>query len=120
MSKLWSMLLVTLFSMAELSAQMYLGRDVGSSVEMVNASTDPTNAEAKLDGSGTGILIGNGFGVYLIVEIWSESGELLFSTTVAPNNVAIGSHYCPPGCHEVRCCDAGNPPPKKCGTVSVQ
>jgi hypothetical protein len=120
MNHFLTILLVAFLLLTGLPAQLHLGADAYSTTEMVNASGAETNNEAKLDRSGTDILVGNGFGVYMIVEIRSASGELLFSTTVAPNNLVLGPHQIPSGEHNVLACDAGSPPPKKCGTVCVK
>ena len=119
MKHLWSVLIATLLLATSAPAQLHLGANSYSSTEVINASGAPTNVQANLGKSGTGIVIGNGFGVYVIVEIRDDNGTLLFSGTVHPNDFLAGTHSLPSGKHDVLACDAGNPPPQQCGTVCV-
>lgn len=119
MQHLLNLLLASVLLVTVLPAQVHLGTSVYTTTQMVDASGAATGKEAALDKAGTNILIGNGFGVYVIVEIRDANGDLLFSGTVPPNDALSGTHNLPTGEHNVLACDAGNPPPQQCGTVCV-
>ncbi len=115
----WMAAVAALLLATGLTAQIQVGNDPYTTTEVVDSSGTPTNQPAKLSDPGD-ILVGNGFAVDVVVEIWSSEGELLLRTTVAANNLAFKSpHGLPAGDHEIRACDAGNPPPQPCGTVCV-
>jgi len=118
MFRLVSIVFFLAFMAFSLSAQVHLGANAYATKEMVNSSAQPTNNEAQLDDTGD-ILVGNSFGVAIILEVRDADGVLMFSTSVPAENIALGTHNIPPGLHDVRVCEAGNPPPVKCGTVCV-
>jgi hypothetical protein len=120
MKQLLPHLLAVFVLATALPAQLHLGVSAYSTTEVIDASGAPTHVQANLSKAGTGIAIGSGFDVYVIVEIRDENGTLLFSGTVAPNDFLAGTHNLPSGKHDILACDAGSPPPQQCGTVCVE
>jgi len=111
-------LLMAVLPVTGLTGQIHVGADAYSTTEVVDSGGSPTNNQAALKDPGD-ILIGNGFDVAVIVEIWAD-GIKVFEGTIPAKDFDIQSpHTIPPGEHEIRACDAGNPPPVACGTVCV-
>lgn len=118
MNRLWMTLLMVVLPATGLVAQIHMGHDALSTVEVVDKDLNPTNNQAQLKDPGD-ILIGNGFDVDVIVEIWAD-GIKVFEGTIPQNDFDIlAPHNIPPGEHEIRACDASSPPPQPVGTVCV-
>ncbi len=118
MNRSWMILLMAVLPVTGLAAQIHMGADAYSTVEIVDSGQNPTNNQPQLKDPGD-ILIGNGFDVDVIVEIWAD-GIKVFEGTIPARDFDIQSpHNLPPGQHEIRACDAGNPPPQPVGTVCV-